>query len=144
MPAGRPSTYTTELGESICARVANAESLLSVCSAEEMPDYSTVMRWQKSNAEFRDNLARAREDMADFVSHQLIAIADEQSEDWVNTKFGPVFNKEAAARSRIRIEARLKLMQLLKPKSYGEKLGITDGEGGPLQFVLTRAGKREE
>lgn len=140
----RPTKLTQELAELICRRVASAESLLSILDDETMPGYSTVMRWQKDNPEFRDNLARAREDMADYISHQIIGIADEQKDDWYNTKFGPVFNKEAAARSRIRIDARLKLMQMLKPKSYGQKLQHSGADGeSAIQFVLTRVGQKE-
>ena len=134
---GRPSDYNPQIAAIICERLANAESLLKICQDDDMPGYSTIYQWKDKHPEFAENLARAREDMADYISHQIIAIADEQSEDWVDTKFGPVLNKEAVARSRVRIDARLKMMQLLKPKSYGEKVALQHSgpEGGPIQCV---------
>jgi hypothetical protein len=141
---GRPSDYDPAICEKICERLAKAESLLKICEDSEMPGYSTIYQWKDKHPEFAEKLARAREDMADYISHQIIAIADEQDEDWTMTKFGPVFNKEAAARSRVRIDARLRMMQMLKPRSYdpAKKVELSGGVDIRLAERISAARKQ--
>ncbi|HHA1412828.1 MULTISPECIES: hypothetical protein [Enterobacter cloacae complex] len=42
---GRPSDYSEELAESIRLRLAEGESLRSVCRDDGMPCKQTVLRW---------------------------------------------------------------------------------------------------
>src|SRR5271156_342956 len=44
-PIGRPSLFTTELGDEICNRIADGESLRAICDEADMPDKATVFRW---------------------------------------------------------------------------------------------------
>ncbi len=140
----RPSSYNKAIAEEICERISLAEPLYKICKDTHMPDVSTVFRWTYKNEEFRNNLAHARETCADFLSHQIIEIADEQNEDWFETNHGKMFNKEAAARSRIRIDARLKMMQLLKPKSYSDKMQIEHDHKGAVGVQLVHSIPRPE
>ena len=52
---------------------------------------------------------------------ELIDIADDGSDDWWETEFGPKFSKEAAERSKIRIGARKWLMGKSQPKSTARR-----------------------
>jgi hypothetical protein len=45
MPAGRPTDYTEALAEEICLRLAEGESLVSICREEGMPRRAAVFRW---------------------------------------------------------------------------------------------------
>jgi hypothetical protein len=51
----------------------------------------------------------------DYWADELVEIADDGRNDWMNTKWGEKFNKEAAERSKIRIEARKWLMGKRNP-----------------------------
>lgn len=127
---GRPTDYTPELGDLICDMLAEGMSLRKVCSNNNMPDKSTVFRWLRSDPEFRDQYARAKEEAADALVEEMLDIADDASQDFqiVKSKKGneyPVMNAEFAARSRLRVDTRKWIASKLKPKRYGDKLDIT-------------------
>jgi hypothetical protein len=58
---GRPTDYTTELAESICAWIAGGKSLRSFCAQKGTPDVTTVCRWIVRHDEFRQHYTQARE-----------------------------------------------------------------------------------
>lgn len=116
---GRPSTYTPELGASICERIACGQSLRTIEAEEGMPAKSTVLRWLFQHADFRDQYAHAREASADALAEDILEIADEEGD----------YN-----RNRLRVDARKWAAAKLKPKKYGERQAIE--HEGAVQFVL--------
>lgn len=60
---------------------------------------------------------------------EIIDIADDKSDDFVETPQGARFNKEAAMRSRIRIDARLKVLAILDRKYRDNPGAGTPGAG---------------
>jgi hypothetical protein len=61
---------------------------------------------------------------ADYTfGEQIIDIADDKENDWIQAKNGgaPRVNKEHVLRSKIRIEARQFHMSRLHPQQWGEK-----------------------
>jgi hypothetical protein len=131
---GRPSDYSEDLVDRICAQIAEGMSLRSICLADEMPDKATVFRWLRVHEVFRDQYARAREAAADALVEEITDIADDGTNDWMElhdkdgTAIGWRENGEALGRSKLRVDARKWLASKLKPKKYGEKLEI----GGQL------------
>lgn len=121
---GRPSLYCEELAETICDRIADGESLRSICAADEMPAKGTVMRWLKKEATFQDHYAQARARQTEGMADDILEIADDTSQDTEYGDNGPKANAEWISRSRLRVDARLKLMALLNPKKYGKKLAL--------------------
>ena len=123
---GRPSLYSDVLINRICQRIAEGESLRSICNDKEMPGRQTVLDWldDASNTGFRAKYARAREEQADLYAAEIIEIADDSSGDVVQTENGPKLDSEFAARSRLRIDARKWYASKLAPKKYGDKLAI--------------------
>ena len=82
---GRPSTYTEEIGDLICAKVAGGSNLNKICSLDEFPSRDCIYHWLKTNAAFADNYARSREIRADSRSDQiddLIQGVIDGSMDW--------------------------------------------------------------
>src|SRR5271169_6484233 len=84
-PIGRPSLFTTELGDEICNRIADGESLRAICAEVEMPDKATVFRWlsAEGNKDFRNQYIRAREAQADSLVDDILSIADDARNDWM-------------------------------------------------------------
>lgn len=74
---GRPSLYTPEYGDKVCAGIARGKSLVHICKAKNMPSESTVYKWRREQDEFTQNYARAREDAADQFVQEIKDIADE-------------------------------------------------------------------
>ncbi len=128
---GRPTKYTKALAGIVCERLAGGESLRAVCRDETMPDKATVLRWlgDDDKAEFRDQYARAREAQAEAIADEILEIADDSTNDFMERKRadGPsetVLNAEHVQRSRLRVDTRKWLLAKLQPKKYGDRLDL--------------------
>lgn len=141
------TTFTEEVGDAICERIALGESVRSICDDEAMPSMSTVFKWLRDNEAFSQQYARAREVQADALFDDIIDIADDGRNDWMEKRnsdgenIGWQENGEALRRSQLRIDARKWMAGKLRPKKYGEKLALTDGDGGPLKVEVVRFGE---
>ncbi len=60
-PRGRPSIYSAELAETICARLVGGESLRQICEDDKMPCSTTVLRWLVEKDDFQAQYAQACE-----------------------------------------------------------------------------------
>jgi len=115
---------------SICERIANGESLRQICDGDNMPATSTVCLWLAQDSQFSEQYARAREAQADAIFDDILSIADDGRNDWMERKnadgenIGWMENGEAMRRSQLRIEARKWMAGKLKPKKYGDKLDL--------------------
>ena len=129
-PTGRPSLFTKETANIICERIADGESLRSICDDEGMPSKSTVFKWLNEEEGFSDQYRRAREAQADTIFDDILDIADDGRNDWMEKRnadgesIGWAENGEAMRRSHLRIEARKWMAGKLKPKKYGDKLDL--------------------
>lgn len=136
MAIGRPTDYNEQVADLICERLADGESLRSICADEAMPSKATVFRWLGKHKAFQDQYARAREEQAEALADDLVDIADEQCTMVRAVKHGTtdddgegntevIFDATAVARNRLRIDARKWVASKLKPKKYGERLDST-------------------
>lgn len=117
------STYTDEIANEICSRLADGMSLKKICEMEGMPSKATVFNWLSSNQAFLDNYTRAREAQADTLADEIVDIADDGTRDvFVDAEGKEVVNHDVIARSRLRVEARKWVASKLKPKKYGDKI----------------------
>lgn len=131
MAGGRPSKYTEELVDEFCRRIATSErSYAKICKEDDdMPSHNTINRWLNENESFREKYARAKQEQHDYMAEQILAIADDGTNDTIITEKGEVENREWVNRSRLRVDARKWLLSKLAPKKYGDKLDVTsDGE----------------
>lgn len=137
MPGGRPSDYTDHKGLIICSRLADGESLRSICRDEGMPDKVTVLRWLSSNESFRIQYAKARELQAEAYADEIKDIADDSSNDYMEREGAASLNPEAINRSRLRIDARKWIASKLLPKKYGDRATYehTGKDGGPIETM---------
>ena len=148
---GRPSSFTTAIGDEICERMANGESLRQICRSEHMPPKTTVMRWllKDEHAAFRDQYAMAREMLVEHWGEEIIEISDDTSKDTHvtvyedgNERTSP--NTEWISRSRLRVDSRKWLMSKLAPKKYGDKLEADVKGGITVTIVDDWARKRTD
>lgn len=125
---GRPSDYTEELAESICLRLAEGESLRSVCRDDGMPCKKTVLRWISRIPEFRAQYVHAKEEGAEAIAEELFDIADDGSNDWMEKldkdgeAIGYQLNGEHVQRSKLRIDTRKWYLSKIMPKKYGDRI----------------------
>ena len=121
---GRPSDFTDGLADAICERIADGESLRSICLSDDMPSKATVFRWLSLNISFQDQYARARDTQADVLFDEVIYIAD-NTVTGITTKTDKDGNTETTEgdmlnHRRLQIDARKWMAGKLRPKKYGE------------------------
>jgi len=131
-PAGlsvaRPSEFDPTIGDAICDRLIDGESLRAICDDVTMPAKSTVMKWLASgqHPQFVDQYARAREIAADTDFDDIAHYSRQAAQGVI---------EPAAATAAIN---GLKWVAGKKaPKKYGDtqKHEHTGAGGGPIQTV---------
>jgi hypothetical protein len=118
----RPSEFTAEIANEICAQLSDGKSLRAICRQESMPSATTVFNWLRLQPGFVEQYARAKEESADAMADDILDIADDKDED--------------AQSRRVRIDARKWIASKLKPKKYGDKVEttLTGPNGGAVQI----------
>lgn len=140
MPVGRPADYNQEIADLICERLADGESLRQICADDGMPNRATVFRWLGIYKEFSDQYARAREEQAEALADEIVAIADDKTGDLrFDAEGNEIPDKEFIARSRLRVDARKWVASKLKPKKYGDKISqeVSGPDGAPVETKWT-------
>jgi hypothetical protein len=93
-----------------------------------MPAIGTFFRWLQEKPEFKERYARAKEEGCDALFEELMEIADDGKNDWMETNDpdnpGYRFNGEHYQRSRLRVDTRKWALSKLKPKRYGERMEL--------------------
>jgi hypothetical protein len=138
--------FSQNIFNRICERIAEGESLRGICEDEDMPSTTSVKRWLIDSEPLRAQYAHAREVQADTLFDEMLDIADDARNDWMERRgeedAGWVANGEHIQRSRLRLEARKWMAGKLRPKVYGDKV-THDGTGpkGEITFLTVYEGK---
>lgn len=141
MPGGRPSIYSLEIVNELCARIVEGESLRSICRDDAMPGLSTIFKWLGEHPEFVDQYTRAKEEQAETMADEIVSIADEQDYEKIEVDgvaLAVKFDATAVARNRLRMDARKWVASKLKPKKYGDKLELAGDKDSPLTVVVRK------
>jgi len=123
LKTGRPSDFTQEIADEICTRLANGESLRSICSADRddfIPAMGTVFRWLTERPIFQEQYAKAREVQAETMADEIVSIAD-------GKELGDEMKVALSARDRLRVDSRKWVASKLLPKKYGDKIAHVGG-----------------
>lgn len=128
-----PEGYGQETADIICERIADGESLRSICRDDEMPNKATVFRWLTRNQPFSDQYARARETQADTLFDDMLEIADGHGERI--DEDGKTLLASDVQRDRLAVETRKWMAGKLKGK-YSDKVKHIGGDDGdaPIAF----------
>jgi hypothetical protein len=122
--AGRPSTYSEETADAICAWMAEGRSLLSYCKQAGAPDRLTVYHWLDANPSFALKFSQARDRGIDAIA--------ELAHDAATENLPP----EAVPSARLALDARKWFCSKLAPGRYGDRVNlkaeVTGANGGPL------------
>lgn len=114
----RPQEFSQKLADDICERLADGESLRSICEDKSMPTRATVFRWLAASPAFQSQYAHAREDQTETLVDEMLRIADDKSLDPKDR--------------RVRIDTRKWLAGKMKPKKYGDKTVLSNDPENPL------------
>lgn len=132
--------YGPEIRQTLLERIADGESVRSICRSDGMPAISAVMRWLAEDESFREQYARAKEMGAEAMAEDILDIADNAKNDWMerlgdDQPAGYILNGDHVRRSALRIDARKWLLAKTMPKKYGDKVTQEHigANGGPIE-----------
>jgi hypothetical protein len=122
----RPSDYSIELASLICSRMAEGESVRSICRDPDMPAASTIFLWLARHSEFTEQYARAAEARAHGLAEEALEIADDgQNDTYEDDEGNKRTDQDVIARSRLRVDTRKWFAARLNPRKYGDKVEQT-------------------
>lgn len=125
--------YSPKLAAKFCAAVAEGDrSITEICKLAGMPSKATVFRWKAEHEEFRQMYEAAKDMQLEFHVDECTRIADKCKAD-----------RDAVAKARLQIHARLERAQLLRPKTYSKRVTQehTGEGGGPLVVEIVQFGQ---
>jgi len=146
--SGDKSEYTPELADAIVEWIAEGKTLRDFCRQDGMPSFKTVYNWLDAHEDFATRFARSRDDGADVIAQECLAIADtplEGAETKVDAdgKVIEIKRSDMLGHRKLQIDTRLKLLAKWNPKKYGDKIGVDHSgsiDGPPtLNLILTNA-----
>lgn len=133
--------YDADKAKTICDLVAEqeiAKSLRQACSIVGLAP-STFLLWCDTNEALAEQYARANKIATDLQFEEFNALNDERPP----TVKG--FTDAGWAQwQRMRLDNKKWAMSKRRPSKYGDKVAHTGDDGGPIQFVVTRAGSKEK
>lgn len=131
---GRPTIYKPETVSEILRRLSNGESLRGITRDDHMPHIDTVYAWLVKHPEFSEQYARAREEQAETLADEIIALADDEPVQVVDDKGIARVDSGWVTWQKNRVDARKWVASKLKPKKYGEKITQehTGKDGQPI------------
>lgn len=141
---GRPTEYTQEMADLICARLATGMSLRAACRNDDTVAESTARSWaQDPKHPFSAQYVRAREIGYLSMADECFDIADDASNDWMiregkdGESLGWQLNGDHVQRSKLRIDTRKWMLSKCLPKVFGERLSteLSGPGGGPIEIV---------
>jgi hypothetical protein len=140
-PLGRPSDYSQATADYICACISNGMSIRQIIQYSKTPEgikelkelgishipaQGTIYVWLFRFPAFQEQYARAREEQADTLADEILAIADETPEmnPIIDKRTGELIEMQMHSAyiqwQKNRIDARKWTAMKLRPKKYGE------------------------
>lgn len=132
----------------ILERIENGEALRRILPTLNLAN-STFYKWIDSDEEKQKRYARACELRADAIFEDILEIADDSSQDVIETDLGDgvvasKMNAEFVQRSRLRVDARKWIAAKLNPKKYGDRVELDNKHSGSLNIISLGSGKNPD
>jgi len=126
--SGRPCEYNEKIGEEICLRLADGESLRTICANPKYPERRTVVAWAVKLPEFGAKYVRARQAQADSYVDLAMQVATNCA------------TPADAIAARLAFDAYKWAAGKLKPGTYGDKIqhANADGDGNMVTEIVYR------
>lgn len=119
----RPTEYTQEKADKICALITEGKTIRFICNEEDMPAVETFYRWLRTFPEFQEQYAHAKQDQADALVEEILDIADMADTQDVQV-------------ARLRVDTRKWVASKMKAKKYGDKITHQGDEDKPIQHNM--------
>jgi hypothetical protein len=125
------------LADEVLERLADGDSLASICGEQGMPNERSVRRWARNRGDFGAKYAAARRLGYEKRADEMLEIADDSSGDWIESEGGgKVLNSVHVNRDRLMIDTRKWLLSKMLPKIYGDHLTVAGDPDQPIQHIV--------
>ena len=131
---GRPTKYSTEITAEILTRLTEGESLRSIVKDAHMPPQATVYEWLAAKPDFAERYAYARDQQAETLADEIIALADEKPKEVTDDKGHGRIDNGWVTWQKNRVDARKWVAAKLKPKKYGDRVTHAGDAENPLEI----------
>lgn len=123
---GRPSIFTQELADFMCAEIASGQSLIDILEAiPDAPAYGTVMRWCEEKPEFCEKYTRARSFSGHYYADRIGKIERGVAKGEIEPNAG-----------RVSIDALKWMSGKRMPKVYGDKTAVEHSGSVTLESLV--------
>jgi len=134
---GQPTKQTPAIINEILQRIATGEPLEVICRSPHMPGVRAVHLWKSKDAILNAAFACARDQGFDAIAADCLEIADQTGRDTIIGDDGNARqDSEWIARSRLRVDTRLKLLAKWCPRRYGERIEVEQTVAAQLRIVM--------
>jgi hypothetical protein len=135
-PRGRPSKWTQEIEDDICARLSRGEPLRAICRTEGYPEWVTVYNWMERSEAFSLRVARAREHGVEAIAQDTLAMIDAPPQVVVDNNGVSRIDPAYVQWTKLRTEQRMKLLACWSPNRYGNRVQVAGDKDNPLQVNI--------
>jgi hypothetical protein len=138
------SVFDQTVADRICERLAEGESLRTICKDDGFPRTATVFRWLADDrlSAFREQYARAREAQAHNLADEIIEISNTPLEgvEVTTDDKGATSEKrgDMLGHRKLQVDSRKWYLSKVLPKVYGDKLELSGNPDAPLQVTVQR------
>lgn len=139
-----PLDYRADALDYLCERLSAGHAIAAVCDEPSMPSEALVRRWLNNDPGFKARYFDAMRVHALTEGQKILTIADgEEILSHVTTDDdGTVtehFKTEDVQRSKLRVDARFKMLSKLEPQVFGEKIEHDHNVVGELAQMMNEA-----
>ena len=117
----KPTLYTKPIVSKILNRLIEGESLIRICSDQNMPTMPTIYNWINRYSDFREQYRIAKMLQMDTLADRLLDIADDDPN---------------LQRARLMCDNIKWLASKLKPKKYGNRLALVGNSNEPVKICV--------
>lgn len=119
--------------------MSEGDKSLSKIARELGISLSFIFSWLAEDGEFAEKYARAREIGTDAAFERITDMAAELPASNIKG-----YDAAYVQWQKNRIDTEKWVLSKRSPKKYGDKMQHTGEDGGPINFVVTRAGSKEK
>ena len=136
---GRPTKWTQEIEDDICARLSRGEPLRAICRTEGYPEWNTFYSWMERSEALSGRVALARENGVEAIAQDTLAMIDAEPRYVEDSKGGTRIDAGYVQWLKLRTEQRMKLLACWSPNRYGNRVQVAGDKDNPLQVNIQTA-----
>lgn len=100
---------------------------------------SGIFCWLRENKQFSEQYAQAKQEQAEALVEEMHEISDEPPSVITDDKGVTRYDSAGVQWQRLRVDTRKWIASKLKPKKYGERLGLDNAEDNkPFNIVIKK------